>query len=69
MRIIKEGNLPSNEIEKTCGNCKTVFAYAPADVSSDRDGPYVVCPKCGHFISTYGDTHKLLSQKFNQNEQ
>lgn len=52
MRIIKQGKKPSEEKEKTCGKCKTIFAYVPADVNPDwRDGDYVKCPTCGAFIN------------------
>ena len=55
MRIIKEGKIPENEVEKTCGKCETVFAYVPGDVYPDRDGPYVICPICRQFLSTEND--------------
>lgn len=53
MKIIKEGNLPEDKQKReTCYNCKTVFEYVKADVQSDfRDGDYIVCPKCGKFIT------------------
>lgn len=53
MKIIKEGKSPEEKTKKeTCYNCKTVFEYSNSDIQPDfRDGDYVVCPKCGKFIS------------------
>ncbi|MCE7039218.1 hypothetical protein [Dyadobacter sp. CY312] len=50
MRVIEEGKIPEKETKKRCSQCKTRFAYTPADVQSDRDGKYVVCPGCKTFI-------------------
>lgn len=52
MKIIKQGELPNEEKEKTCYNCKTVFSYTRKDVKPDqRDGDYVICPVCGKWIN------------------
>lgn len=52
MRIIKVGKLPETETVKTCGKCKTKFAYTSEDVKMDfRDGDYVECPVCKSFIN------------------
>lgn len=57
MKIIKLGVVKSKEKEekvKTCYRCKTLFSYTLADVQSDREGTYVVCPNndCKSFIDT-----------------
>lgn len=51
MRIIKEGKTPEKETIKTCGSCKTKFAYTPEDMKNDRDGRFVICPHCAKFIA------------------
>lgn len=53
MKIIKEGISPEEMTKKeTCYNCKTKFEYQNSDIQDDfRDGSYVICPKCGKFIS------------------
>lgn len=51
MKIIKEGNIKEKERKKSCYKCKTKFVYDNSDVEHDRDGYYVVCPKCGAFIA------------------
>ena len=63
MRIIKEGRLPTGEIEKTCHVCKTVFAYESADVERDRDGHYVECPFCKAFVDVEGDKSKMIAER------
>lgn len=51
MKIIKEGKIKATEKKKSCYKCKTKFSYEPNDINSDRDGRYVVCPKCNAFIA------------------
>jgi len=52
MRIIKLGNTEEKEIPKTCGYCYTEFTYTKSDIQPDwRDGSYVICPVCKHFIA------------------
>lgn len=54
MKIIKKGINPAHKpTRKTCGKCGCVFEYTRADMQSDRDGAYVVCPTegCRSFIS------------------
>jgi Zn finger protein HypA/HybF involved in hydrogenase expression len=61
MRIIKEGNLSKNklyenlEIEKTCKNCGTIFAYTSNDLhyfvdqtvfNNQVTRSYIECPIC-----------------------
>ena len=57
MKIVKLGKKKSNEIEKICGYCDTTFNYEPSDINYDRDGNYVICPLCSHFIDV-GDSHQ-----------
>jgi hypothetical protein len=59
MKILKEGQLPDVEIEKTCNGCKCVFTYNGSDIQIDnRDGNYVICPTCGSFISVVDTSYK-----------
>ena len=54
MRIIKEGNIPIEETQLTCGFCQTVFGYEPQDCKDiiqvnkwDREyQANVYCPLC-----------------------
>ena len=52
MRIIERGVPPeTKEIEVTCRNCKTVFAFLPIEarrVNDQRDGDFwsLPCPIC-----------------------
>lgn len=53
MKIIKEGKIKPKETKKTCYKCRTKFSFTIDDIKPDwRDGDYVICPKCGSFIST-----------------
>lgn len=52
MRIIKKGLEKPKEIKKTCGKCKTKFAFTTDDIKPDmRDGDYVICPSCRTYIN------------------
>jgi hypothetical protein len=56
IKIIKEGKpkeeVVNPEIRKECGYCNTIFTYQREDVNADfRDGPYVICPNCEHFLN------------------
>ena len=51
MRIITEGAQKITETVKRCYKCKTHYAYEPKDIQQDRDGRYVVCPKCNAFCA------------------
>lgn len=53
MKIIQPGTIDKENKYETCHKCKCVFQYVAADIKSDRDGRYVICPQkgCGAFIA------------------
>ncbi len=50
MKIIKRGKVKEKIREKVCWKCDSKLEYKPKDVKCDRDGRYIVCPVCKHFI-------------------
>lgn len=50
MEIIKVGKEKPPR-KKSCHKCKTRFTFVHSDINCDRDGRYVICPKCGSFIA------------------
>lgn len=53
MEIIKKGSV-TKQYKMTCAYCGCEALYDSADIHYDRDGAYIICPCCKHFI-----THKL----------
>lgn len=57
MRIIKQGVPPeTKEIEATCRNCDTVFAFLQIEakrVNDQRDGDFwsIACPVCAKQVT------------------
>ena len=51
MEIIKNNYQPKEYI-KNCPKCNSTLKFTDDDIQHDRDGNYIVCPCCGHFINT-----------------
>lgn len=49
--VIKHKNKNDLKLYKVTCQCGCVFTFEPSDIRFDRDGRYVVCPECLHFIS------------------
>lgn len=51
MKIIKEGKIKPKSNKKTCYKCDSELEYEFADINSDKDGKYIICPICKNFIA------------------
>jgi len=51
MKILKMGKKPNKNKRTMCLNCGTKLEYSSADVNSDRDGKYIICPVCSQYLA------------------